>query len=785
MLLRTEVREKYQAEVHRKLRQEVRNDTLLTVNERYLLIKQVLKEAANEVLPRAPSRVQGKLRYFDDEVIDRLSKRQLNLTKRIYNRKRNKQKNQRLRRRRSQIFKQIRKRVQQLTEARVEQLATEMEENKGNRRVFEIARVLSKHQDTHFSLYNRVNDRIHETTEIIKVITRHYSKFFAREGATPLPQWRGAPRALEKIITGAEVTEAAKRLRNNRALGPDNVAGELLKYGGEEIHEELATAYNGVFERHEQIAELTEGYLFTMNKPGKPRVVENTRPLVFLSITRKVLSGIVLRRISEKADRFLSLSQHAYRANRSTTEITMTTQWLRATSEKYAERVHIMGIDLSKAFDCIDRGKLIQVLEQQQIASEDELRLIQYLISDTKLQVKLGQTYGEKFQTVIGTPQGDALSPMLFLIYLEQIIRTANLEQRLAQRDVIYAYADDVNFAMIEADEVREEMHRERQEDEMLIECQCAACRAHQLEEHLPRKFTEYGMQMNAGKTTHVEFKMGNSSEAQLITVGNDVNGKRECAARIQSANSAFNSMQRIWFRKASLSVATKMKLYNSCVQPRMMYNAGASAYTRVELDKLDAAHRRHLRRILGVFYPEHITNEETYRRTEARPISIDVVEKRWTLLGHTLRLAKDTTGNKVITQYFQNKIAGANEERKLTRRGRVLTTLPRLLQRDLREKLTVHERRTHFNIDDLENGRHIEILRRTAVNRSKWRRGVEAMVEKEHTRWTKRNTEKSRKRAAEKITYERRKREEEARKRQRTTETNGGRMRTIQQYFR
>ena len=58
-------------------------------------------------------------------------------------------------------------------------------------------------------------------------------------------------------------------------------------------------------------------------------------------------------------------------------------------------------------------------------------------------------------------------------------------------------------------------------------------------------------------------------------------------------------------------------------------------------------------------------------------------------------------------------------------------------------------------------------------------------MVEKEHTRWTKRNTEKSRKRAAEKITYERRKREEEARKRQRTTETNGGRMRTIQQYFR
>ena len=114
----------------------------------------------------------------------------------------------------------------------------------------------------------------------------------------------------------------------------------------------------------------------------------------------------------------------------------------------------------------------------------------------------------------------------------------------------MYAYADDVNFVMIEADEVREEAHREQQQqDEMMIECQCITCRAYQLEEHLPRYFAEYGMQMNIGKTTHAEFKMGNSTEVELTIVGNNVSGKHECAARIQSANSAFNSMQRIWFR--------------------------------------------------------------------------------------------------------------------------------------------------------------------------------------------------------------------------------------------
>ena len=147
-----------------------------------------------------------------------------------------------------------------------------------------------------------------EATEVIKVATRRYSTLFARDGTTPLPQWRGEPRELTKAIAEAEATEAAKRLRSDRALGPDDVAGELIKRGGEETHEELAKTCSGMLERREKAAELTEGRLLTMNKPGKPRVVEDARPLALLSITRKVLSSVVLRRVSDKADKLVSLS---------------------------------------------------------------------------------------------------------------------------------------------------------------------------------------------------------------------------------------------------------------------------------------------------------------------------------------------------------------------------------------------------------------------------------------------------------------------------------------------
>ena len=109
----------------------------------------------------------------------------------------------------------------------------------------------------------------------------------------------------------------------------------------------------------------------------------------------------------------------------------MTVQWLSAKSERYAEKAHIMGINLSKAFDCIDRIELMKTLEEREIATEDELRLTQRLISETTLQVKIGKTCGEKFNAIIDTSLGDALSSLLLLIHLEMIIRAAKLEEKL------------------------------------------------------------------------------------------------------------------------------------------------------------------------------------------------------------------------------------------------------------------------------------------------------------------------------------------------------------------
>ena len=87
------------------------------------------------------------------------------------------------------------------------------------------------------------------------------------------------------------------------------------------------------------------------------------------------------------------------------------------------EEYYILGIDLSQAFDTVDRLLLINVLEK--ILNKDEIMMIRKLLTNTCLKVRWnGKSTQTPFETNIGIPQGDGLLPILFTIYLEAALRT-------------------------------------------------------------------------------------------------------------------------------------------------------------------------------------------------------------------------------------------------------------------------------------------------------------------------------------------------------------------------
>ena len=88
------------------------------------------------------------------------------------------------------------------------------------------------------------------------------------------------------------------------------------------------------------------------------------------------------------------------------------------TSSDY--KIYILLLDMSTAFDTVNRYQLFETLEE--ILLPDESHLLHILTNDVKLKVRVGADYGPEFTTSVGIMQGDCLSAVLFILYLAKAL---------------------------------------------------------------------------------------------------------------------------------------------------------------------------------------------------------------------------------------------------------------------------------------------------------------------------------------------------------------------------
>ena len=193
---------------------------------------------------------------------------------------------------------------------------------------------------------------------------------------------------------------------------------ELIKYGPKILHEYRKDTLNQIIETGIYPEEIKTGILNPLQKPGKPKgPVQNLRPVILLSVLRKILAVCTINRLDSKLRSIIPISQCAYSKRRSTTELIFTFKVLcekAIISENYS--INLLMLDMSKAFDTIERGTLIDDLKST--LENDELFLIYLLLKDVKLMVKLNNEFGKEFITNIGSPQGDSASAIFFILYL-------------------------------------------------------------------------------------------------------------------------------------------------------------------------------------------------------------------------------------------------------------------------------------------------------------------------------------------------------------------------------
>ena len=112
-------------------------------------------------------------------------------------------------------------------------------------------------------------------------------------------------------------------------------------------------------------------------------------------------------------------------------EIKLPTSTGSSKKQEFQKNIYFCLIDYAKAFDCVDHNKLWKILQEMGI-SDHLTCLLRNLYAGQEATVRTGHGPTDWFQIGKGVHQGCILSPCLFNLYAEYIMRNTGLEEEQA-----------------------------------------------------------------------------------------------------------------------------------------------------------------------------------------------------------------------------------------------------------------------------------------------------------------------------------------------------------------
>ena len=168
----------------------------------------------------------------------------------------------------------------------------------------------------------------------------------------------------------------------------------MFKHAPQELNELTAEILNSSVESDDYLDVLKIGILTPPQKPPKKGMARktNVRPIILLSISRKIMAICIIHRTWDKLKNKIPIDQAAYQTGRSITEQVFCMKIIAEKaiiSQNY--EIIIMMIDMSKAFDTVNRSKLMSFLERH--LEPNEMRMMYILINELTLKVRINKKF--------------------------------------------------------------------------------------------------------------------------------------------------------------------------------------------------------------------------------------------------------------------------------------------------------------------------------------------------------------------------------------------------------
>ena len=163
-------------------------------------------------------------------------------------------------------------------------------------------------------------------------------------------------------VTREEVERAVKKLRNGKAAGEDSIVPELLKNGGTSLIDWLWELLLEGWKSRKVPEDWKSATLVPLHKKRHRKICDNYRGISLLSVPSKVMSLVLLERLQSIIEPQLMEAQCGFRQGRSTVDQIWVVRQVIEKATEYRTPVHLCFVDLTKAYDSVDRTALAAVL---------------------------------------------------------------------------------------------------------------------------------------------------------------------------------------------------------------------------------------------------------------------------------------------------------------------------------------------------------------------------------------------------------------------------------------
>jgi exonuclease III len=445
-----------------------------------------------------------------------------------------------------------------------------------------------------------------------------------------------------------EVAKAMEALNLGKAPGADDVPIELLRFGGSKALDVMHRICEDVWETGEWPTDWGLSTFIPIPKKGDLSQCANYRTISLVSHASKILLRIILNRIKTKTEQELPDEQAGFRPGRGTRDQITNLRVIMSKLKENQQPLYMCFIDFQKAFDSVKHEKLWWAMLDMGYPAH-LVDLLAKLYKSQKAAVRVAGEISEWFSIQKGVRQGCVLSPYLFNVISEVVMRKA-LEGYKGgitiggRRISNLRYADDIVLLASTPNELQE------------------------LVDRIATVGKEYNLLINISKTKVMTIngqqfciKIENKELEQVTKfpylgswITEDAKCKDDIRHRLALGNAVSAKLKTLW-QSHALTLKTKVEVCKTLIWAVVSYGCESWTLDKESEKRLQAFEMKTLRRMLGVKWQDHRTNESILQETSYTRLLVPNIKKRkLRYVGHISR--KDESLEKTI---MQGKVEG------------------------------------------------------------------------------------------------------------------------------